>query len=305
MNEWTGKGWINTRLHWNDFNIQSWHCSDPSLETFYSPPLLIICSNTATQQWRCRIISSQCFTHRNFTSSPPHRLNRVRLISDRGKRGAFSELTGSMSRAAGKKINRIITFSKRKPPLPGEPASSSGHHDNPRSGEDTDWSRSCLTDFLAGWLVSGVLNECSKVREKFGLKTYDHDYHVLWFRLVLCWKKVRMHMLDLCQYQMWRYFPPHFLPVAVLILIYAPCFPPDCREYQVSLVEKWTYYCSNSYHDSPQTEADWLLFKRKLVTGLRLMCIKHYIIHQSYKQKCIFTDFIGWYQWHADCFVHP
>lgn len=236
MNERTGKGWINTRLHWNDFNIQSWHCSDPSLETFYSPPLLIICSNTATQQWRCRIISSQCFTHRNFTSSPPHRLNRVRLISDRGKRGAFSELTGSMSRAAGKKINRIITFSKRKPPLPGEPASSSGHHDNPRSGEDTDWSRSCLTDFLAGWLVSGVLNECSKVREKFGLKTYDHDYHVLWFRLVLCWKKVRMHILEMW---MWRYIPPH-------------------SEYQVSPVEEWTYYCANSYHDRPQTEADWL-----------------------------------------------
>ncbi|XP_069002205.1 actin filament-associated protein 1-like 1b isoform X1 [Embiotoca jacksoni] len=53
---------------------------------------------------------------------------------NRGKRGAFSELTGSMSRAAGKKINRIITFSKRKPPLPGEPPSSSGHHDNPRCG---------------------------------------------------------------------------------------------------------------------------------------------------------------------------
>ncbi|XP_041865193.1 actin filament-associated protein 1-like 1 [Melanotaenia boesemani] len=53
---------------------------------------------------------------------------------NRGKRGAFSELTGSMSRAAGKKINRIITFSKKKPPLPGEPPSSSSHHDNPRSG---------------------------------------------------------------------------------------------------------------------------------------------------------------------------
>ncbi|XP_034461900.1 actin filament-associated protein 1-like 1b isoform X1 [Hippoglossus hippoglossus] len=53
---------------------------------------------------------------------------------NRGKRGAFSELTGSMSRAAGKKINRIITFSKRKPPLPGEVASSAGHHDNPRCG---------------------------------------------------------------------------------------------------------------------------------------------------------------------------
>nr|XP_057943060.1 actin filament-associated protein 1-like 1 isoform X2 [Doryrhamphus excisus] len=44
----------------------------------------------------------------------------------KGKRGAFSELTGSMSRAAGKKINQIITFSKRKAP--------SGHHDNPRCG---------------------------------------------------------------------------------------------------------------------------------------------------------------------------
>lgn len=53
---------------------------------------------------------------------------------NRGKRGAFSELTGSMSRAAGRKINRIITFSKRKPPLPGESALSSGQHDNPRSG---------------------------------------------------------------------------------------------------------------------------------------------------------------------------
>uniref|UniRef100_A0A3B5LA15 Actin filament-associated protein 1-like 1 n=1 Tax=Xiphophorus couchianus TaxID=32473 RepID=A0A3B5LA15_9TELE len=49
-------------------------------------------------------------------------------------RGVFSELTGSMSRAAGKKINRIITFSKKKPPLPGDPPSSSGHHDNPRCG---------------------------------------------------------------------------------------------------------------------------------------------------------------------------
>ncbi|XP_071762313.2 actin filament-associated protein 1-like 1b isoform X1 [Centroberyx gerrardi] len=53
---------------------------------------------------------------------------------NRGKRGAFSELTGSMSRAAGKKINRIISFSKRKPPLPGDPPSSASHHDNPRCG---------------------------------------------------------------------------------------------------------------------------------------------------------------------------
>uniref|UniRef100_A0A8C5HRB8 Actin filament-associated protein 1-like 1 n=1 Tax=Gouania willdenowi TaxID=441366 RepID=A0A8C5HRB8_GOUWI len=53
------------------------------------------------------------------------------------KRGPFSDLTGSMSRVAGKKINRIITFSKRKPPLPGDPLSSSGDHDNPCCGSLT------------------------------------------------------------------------------------------------------------------------------------------------------------------------
>ncbi|XP_055082297.1 actin filament-associated protein 1-like 1 [Periophthalmus magnuspinnatus] len=53
---------------------------------------------------------------------------------NRGKRGAFSELTGSMSRAAGKKINRIITFSKRRPPPGDTPSSATGHHDNPRCG---------------------------------------------------------------------------------------------------------------------------------------------------------------------------
>lgn len=47
-----------------------------------------------------------------------------------------------MSRAAGKKINRIITFSKKKPPLPGEPSSAPGLQDNPlRCGEDRDGSR--------------------------------------------------------------------------------------------------------------------------------------------------------------------
>lgn len=69
--------------------------------------------------------------------SQPHSQGPGRDSTDslnRGKRGAFSELTGTMSRAAGKKINRIITFSKRKPP-PGEPSSTStGHHDNPRCG---------------------------------------------------------------------------------------------------------------------------------------------------------------------------
>ncbi|CAL8265732.1 unnamed protein product [Merluccius merluccius] len=46
-----------------------------------------------------------------------------------GKRGPLSELTGSM-----KKINRIISFSKKKPPLPGDPPSSSGNQDNTCSG---------------------------------------------------------------------------------------------------------------------------------------------------------------------------
>ncbi|XP_061104554.1 actin filament-associated protein 1-like 1 isoform X2 [Conger conger] len=49
----------------------------------------------------------------------------------KAKRGALSELTGSMSRAAGRKINRIISFSKKKPPLPGDP---SPDEDNPRCG---------------------------------------------------------------------------------------------------------------------------------------------------------------------------
>lgn len=50
----------------------------------------------------------------------------------KAKKGALSELTGSMSRAAGKKINRIISFSKKKPPLPGEPHTTS--LTDPRSG---------------------------------------------------------------------------------------------------------------------------------------------------------------------------
>lgn len=52
----------------------------------------------------------------------------------KAKRGAFSELTGSMSRAAGRKINRIISFSKKKPPLPGETTTLSHADDNPRCG---------------------------------------------------------------------------------------------------------------------------------------------------------------------------
>ncbi|XP_036379576.1 actin filament-associated protein 1-like 1 [Megalops cyprinoides] len=50
------------------------------------------------------------------------------------KRGALSELTGSMSRAAGRKITRIISFSKRKPPLPGDPLTSPHDDYSPRCG---------------------------------------------------------------------------------------------------------------------------------------------------------------------------
>ncbi|XP_030621644.1 actin filament-associated protein 1-like 1 [Chanos chanos] len=51
----------------------------------------------------------------------------------KAKRGALSELTGTVSRAAGRKITRIISFSKRKPPLPGDARTPSPDED-PRSG---------------------------------------------------------------------------------------------------------------------------------------------------------------------------
>ncbi|XP_056328455.1 actin filament-associated protein 1-like 1 isoform X2 [Danio aesculapii] len=58
----------------------------------------------------------------------------ARDIRENGKpkRGALSELTGTVSRAAGRKITRIISFSKRKPPLPGDSRSSLDH--DPRCG---------------------------------------------------------------------------------------------------------------------------------------------------------------------------
>uniref|UniRef100_A0AAY4ASC5 Actin filament-associated protein 1-like 1 n=1 Tax=Denticeps clupeoides TaxID=299321 RepID=A0AAY4ASC5_9TELE len=65
-------------------------------------------------------------------SSSPMIQKKIEL--DKGKKGPFSDLTGSMSRAAGRKINRIISFSKKKPPLPGEPPQSSLTDGNPRCG---------------------------------------------------------------------------------------------------------------------------------------------------------------------------
>ncbi|KAJ8281532.1 hypothetical protein COCON_G00040510 [Conger conger] len=50
------------------------------------------------------------------------------------KRGGLSELTESVSRAAGRKITRIISFSKKKPPLPGDPRTPLPEDQDPRCG---------------------------------------------------------------------------------------------------------------------------------------------------------------------------
>uniref|UniRef100_A0A8B9K7Y2 Actin filament-associated protein 1-like 1 n=1 Tax=Astyanax mexicanus TaxID=7994 RepID=A0A8B9K7Y2_ASTMX len=71
----------------------------------------------------CRIL---CMT--------PLTLLTVVVPEGKVKKGAFSELTGSMSRAAGRKITRIISFSKKKPPLPGETTTLTHTDDNPRCG---------------------------------------------------------------------------------------------------------------------------------------------------------------------------
>ncbi|KAJ8254709.1 hypothetical protein GJAV_G00196300 [Gymnothorax javanicus] len=52
----------------------------------------------------------------------------------KGKRVGLSELTESVSRAAGRKITRIISFSKKKPPLPGDPRTPLSEDDDPRCG---------------------------------------------------------------------------------------------------------------------------------------------------------------------------
>ncbi|XP_051955410.1 actin filament-associated protein 1-like 1 isoform X1 [Xyrauchen texanus] len=61
-------------------------------------------------------------------------ITRESCENGKGRKGTFYELTGSMSRAAGRKINRIISFSKKKQPLPGETNTFSHLDDNPRCG---------------------------------------------------------------------------------------------------------------------------------------------------------------------------
>ncbi|TRY88804.1 hypothetical protein DNTS_015018 [Danionella cerebrum] len=68
-------------------------------------------------------------------------------VRDNGKpkRGALSELTGTVSRAAGRKITRIISFSKRKPPLPGDARSSL--EQDPRCGYVGVLLNQCWRDY--------------------------------------------------------------------------------------------------------------------------------------------------------------
>ncbi|KAF5899928.1 actin filament-associated protein 1-like 1 isoform X1, partial [Clarias magur] len=53
-------------------------------------------------------------------SLPSGEGNRESRENGKPKRVALSELTGTMSRAAGRKITRMMSFSKKKPPLPGD-----------------------------------------------------------------------------------------------------------------------------------------------------------------------------------------
>lgn len=83
------------------------------------------------------IVSKHLFRVLSLHFMHPLKMLPVLLPEGKGKKGTFSELTGSMSRAAGKKINRIISFSKKKPPLPDETNTLSHLDDNPRCGEGT------------------------------------------------------------------------------------------------------------------------------------------------------------------------
>ena len=74
---------------------------------------------------------------------PPGPLSRDTAIGDggyqgcslpgKGKKSGLADLKGSMSRAAGKKITRIISFSKKKP-SPEDTQTSSTEEDIPCCG---------------------------------------------------------------------------------------------------------------------------------------------------------------------------
>ncbi|KAJ3588872.1 hypothetical protein NHX12_009726 [Muraenolepis orangiensis] len=96
--------------------------------------VLAVQSKEQAQRWLKVVqeasgLSSSTESHQGMRGSEKAASDSDSGPPDRGKRGPLSDLTGSM-----KKINRIISFSKRKPPLPGDPPSSSGHHDNTCSG---------------------------------------------------------------------------------------------------------------------------------------------------------------------------
>ncbi|NWV62626.1 AF1L1 protein, partial [Malurus elegans] len=67
-----------------------------------------------------------CWTHPRDTPQPV-------LLPGKGKKSGLADLKGSMSRAAGKKITRIISFSKKKP-SPEDTQTSSTEEDIPCCG---------------------------------------------------------------------------------------------------------------------------------------------------------------------------
>ncbi|KAK3536117.1 hypothetical protein QTP70_029350 [Hemibagrus guttatus] len=88
-------------------------------------------TSTPKEQQRSHRLSGE--KHTSDSDSIPNGEGSRDSRESKPKRVALSELTGTMSRAAGRKITRIISFSKRKPPLPGDTQSPSLDED-PRCG---------------------------------------------------------------------------------------------------------------------------------------------------------------------------
>lgn len=81
------------------------------------------------------------------------------VLPGKGKKSGLADLKGSMSRAAGKKITRIISFSKKKP-SPEDTQTSSTEEDIPccgLCGLGVEWDQWGVTPFpqhgcrIEGW----------------------------------------------------------------------------------------------------------------------------------------------------------
>lgn len=80
-----------------------------------------------------------CFQHLNspngvFIPASQWLFHLVVYTAVKGKRSGLAELKGSMSRAAGRKITRIISFSKKKPTTAEDTQTSSTDEDVPCCG---------------------------------------------------------------------------------------------------------------------------------------------------------------------------